>query len=102
MPPIVCLHECIVLNCTNLLTVINLSIPGKMIRDNKVLTKLELKLCGLGPEGISEICDAIRMNTVLTSLDLSANTFNSQSITSLGKMFITSSGHGYMVCLSDN
>ena len=79
-----------------------------MIIDNRVLTSLGLARCGLCPEGISEICDAIRMNTVLTSLDLSFNTFNGQSITSLGKMFIISSGHGYTVdtgsgfCVSGN
>ena len=68
-----------------------------MIQDNRVLTSLGLAWLRLGTEGISKVCDAIRMNTVLTSLDLSFNTFDDQSITSLGKMFITSSGHGYTV-----
>ena len=68
-----------------------------MIQDNKVLTSLDLQYCELGPEDISCICDAVRMNTVLASLNLSQNTFNGQSIASLGKMFITSSCHGYMV-----
>ena len=56
-----------------------------MIQDNKVLTSLALGSCGLSPEGISEICDVIRINTVLRSLNLSGNTFEGQSITSLGK-----------------
>ena len=68
-----------------------------MIQDNRVLTKLALQSCDIGEEGISKVCDAIRMNTVLRSLNLSQNTFNGQSITSLGKMFITSSCHGYTV-----
>ena len=68
-----------------------------MIQDNRVLTSLELVECGLGPKEINEVCDAIIQNPVLTSLDLSKNTFDDQSITSLGKMFITSSGHGYTV-----
>ena len=68
-----------------------------MLRQSKVLTKLKLKSCGLGPEGICEVCDAIRMNTMLTSIDLSENKFEGQSIISLGKMFITCSFHGYNV-----
>ena len=66
-----------------------------MIQDNRVLTSLGLVRCGLGPKDISAVLDARKKNTVLTSLDLSGNTFKGQSITSPGKMFITSSGHGY-------
>ena len=68
-----------------------------MIQDNKFLTSLVLVSCGLGPEDISEVCDAIRMNTVLTSIDLLGNTFEGQSIISLHEMFITSSDHGHNV-----
>ena len=71
-----------------------------MLQHNKVLTTLALGLCGLGPEGINEVCDAIRMNTVLTSIDLSYNKFKGHSIATLGKMFLTSSGHGYTVDIS--
>ena len=65
-----------------------------MIQENKVLTSLELDACRLSPESISEVCDAIRMNSVLTSLNLSYSTFEGQSINSLGKNFITSGGYG--------
>ena len=53
-----------------------------MIRENKVLTSLDLGGCQLSPEGTSDICSAIRMNTVLRSLSLS---WNKLSVTSLGK-----------------
>ena len=62
-----------------------------MIQDNPVLTSLGLMGCGLRPEEISKLCGAIIKNPVLTSLDLSVNMFRGQSITSLRKMFITSS-----------
>ena len=70
-----------------------------MIRQNKVLTSLRLVKCGLSPEAVNDVCDAIRINTVLTSLDLSWNMFDDQSTASLGKVFITSCCHGYTVCL---
>ena len=56
-----------------------------MLRENKVLTSLRLVSCRLGPEGVSEVCNAVGMNTTLTSLDLSENKFDDQSIASLGK-----------------
>ena len=58
---------------------------GTMLRKNKVLTSLELKGCGLGPVGLRVVLSAIGMNTTLTSLDLSGNKFDNQSIASLGK-----------------
>ena len=58
---------------------------GTMLRENKVLKSLGLLSCGLGPHGVSEVCNAVGMNTTLTSLDLSGNTFDDQSIASLGK-----------------
>ena len=56
-----------------------------MLRENKVLTSLGLRDCGLGLHGVSEVCNAVGMNTTLTSLDLSDNKFDDQSIASLGK-----------------
>ena len=61
---------------------------GTMLRENKVLTSLGLRDCGLGPHGVSEVFRADGMNTTLTSLDLSENTFDDQSIASLGKQLI--------------
>ena len=59
-----------------------------MLKENKVLTSLRLWGCGLGPHGVSEVLSAVGMNTTLTSLDLSENKFNDQSIASLGKLLI--------------
>ena len=58
---------------------------GMMLRENKVLTSLELRDLGLGPHGVSEVCNAVGMSTTLTSLDLSENKFDDQSIASLGE-----------------
>ena len=58
---------------------------GTMLRENKVLTSLGLRDCGLDPHGVSEVCNAVGMNTTLTSLDLSENKFDDQSIACLGK-----------------
>ena len=56
-----------------------------MLKENKVLTSLGLWGCGLGPHGVSEVLSAVKMNTTLTSLNLSRNNFDDQSIASLGK-----------------
>ena len=56
-----------------------------MLRENKVLTILGLQFCELDPKGLCEVFSAVEMNTTLTSLDLSENTIDDQSITSLGK-----------------
>eukprot|EP00731_Ephydatia_muelleri_P002875 Em0001g2875a len=58
----------------------------KMLRGNKVLTSLQLRRCGIEPEGFSELCSALEVNTTLTELDLSENTFDDHSLASLGKM----------------
>ena len=60
---------------------------GTMLRENKVLTSLELFNCGLGPEGLCAVLRAVGMNTTLTSLNLSCNKFDDQSIACLGKFF---------------
>lgn len=57
-----------------------------MLRKDKVLTSLGLSGRGLGPKGICEVCSALGVNTTLTSLNLSDNTFDDQSIVSLGKL----------------
>ena len=58
---------------------------GTMLRKYKVLSSLVLDDCGLCSKGICEVCNAVGMNTTLTSLDLSWNKFDDQSIASLGK-----------------
>ena len=72
---------CMVLNCNHGF----LYYAGTMLRENKVLTSLELRDCGLGPHGVSEVLNAVGTIPTLTSLDLSGNTFDDQSITYLGK-----------------
>ena len=56
---------------------------------NKVLTSLKLQLPDdILPEGLSELCSALEVNTTLTKLDLSDNVFDDPSLTSLGKLLI--------------
>lgn len=57
-----------------------------MLRDNKVLTSLILRNCKLLPEGLSEVCSALTINTALTLLDLFGNMFDDESIAVLGKL----------------
>ena len=59
-----------------------------MLRGNKVLTSLQLGRCGIGPEGLSELCSALEVNTTLTELGLSENRFDDHSVASLGKLLI--------------
>ena len=59
-----------------------------MLKENKVLTSLRLLKCGLGPGDLCVVLSAVGMNTTLTSLDLSWNKFDDQSIASLGKLLI--------------
>ena len=59
-----------------------------MLRGNKVLTSLKLQKCDIGPEGLSELCSALEVNTTLTELDLSLNMFHDHSLASLGKLSI--------------
>ena len=59
-----------------------------MLRGNKVLRSLQLGVCRIGPEGLSELCNALEVNTTLTELDLLGNTFDGHSLASLGKLLI--------------
>ena len=59
-----------------------------MLRGNKVLTSFQLSNCDIGPEGLSELCSALEVNTTLTELNLSLNTFDDHSLASLGKLLI--------------
>ena len=59
-----------------------------MLRGNKVLTSLQLRYCCIRPESLSELCSALEVNTTLTELDLSHNTFDDHSLASLGKFLI--------------
>ena len=59
-----------------------------MLRGNKVLTSLHLGGCGIEPEGLSELCSALEVNTTLTELVVSGNTFDDHSLAILGKLLI--------------
>ena len=59
-----------------------------MLREKKVLTSLQLRRCGIGPEGLSELCSALEVNTTLTELNLTRNTLDDHSLASLGKFLI--------------
>ena len=59
-----------------------------MLRGNKVRSSIQLEQCGIGPEGLSELCSALEVNTTLTKLYLSFNTFDDRSLASLGKLLI--------------
>ena len=59
-----------------------------MLRGNKVLSSLKLKDCFIAPEGLSELCSALEVNTTLTELDLSDNMFDDLNLASLGKLLI--------------
>ena len=80
----------------NFIAILYYIIPVRMLTENKVLSSLRLGDCGLGPESLIEVCDLIRMNTTLTSLDLSGNRFDEQSIPSLGTVVVI---NGFMVLL---
>ena len=67
---------------------INIDCTGTMLEENGILTSLDLGCCGLGPVGLCEVCNALKVNTTLTSLDLSMNMFDDKSIASLGKLLM--------------
>ena len=56
-----------------------------MLKENKVLTLLRLDSCELGSKDLCEVCEAVAVNTKLTSLDLSKNKFDDESVAHLGK-----------------
>ena len=80
----------------NFIAILYYLIPVRMLTENKVLTSLGLEGCGLGPNGLIAVCDVIRMNTTLTSLDISHYRFDEQSIPSLGMVVVI---NGFMVLL---
>ena len=62
---------------------------AKALRESKMLTSFGLRECGLGLEGLSEVCSSAEIGmSSLTSLDLSKNKFDKQSIASLGELLV--------------
>ena len=76
--------KCVYIEFDNL----NCYCTGRTLRGNKVLTSLQLQYCGIRPEGLSELCSALEVNTTLTELHLSHNRFDDHSLASLGKLLI--------------
>ena len=59
-----------------------------MLRGNKVLASLQLHACCIAPAGLSQLCSALEVNTTLTELGLSENTFDDHSLASICKLLI--------------
>lgn len=58
---------------------------GQVLKENKVLSSLELQHCELDQDHLCKVCNSVEANTTLTSLSLSGNKFNDHSVASLGK-----------------
>ena len=58
---------------------------GIMLKENNSLKKLYLWECGLQPEGLEQVIKGVQVNTKLEVLDLSYNTIDNKSASSLGK-----------------
>ena len=67
----------------------SLAVPlytGIMLKENiNSLKKLDLRECGLQPEGLEQVIKGVQVNTTLESLWLSENTIDNKSASSLGK-----------------
>ena len=56
-----------------------------MLKENNTLKKLNLRKCGLQPEGLKEVIKCVQINTKLETMSLSWNTIDNKSVSSLGK-----------------
>ena len=56
-----------------------------MLKENNTLKKLDLRVCGLQPEGLEEVIKGVQVNTMLETLDLSRNTIDNKIASCLGK-----------------
>ena len=56
-----------------------------MLKENNSLKKLDLRKCGLQPEGLEQVIKGVQVNTKLGKLMLSNNTIDKKSASSLGK-----------------
>ena len=79
-------HACV--DIMKLQVAFHLFLSGKLLRENRILTSLGLRVCIFGIGILNEVCSALRVNTTLTSLDLSLGNFDDQSIASLGMLLI--------------
>ena len=90
------------LQCTNFLLmhtvcyVMSVCVPlhtGMMLKENNTLKKLDLRECGLQPEGLEEVIKGVQVNTKLETLDLSYNTIEAKRASCLGKNTSTMTFH---------
>ena len=58
---------------------------GIMLKENNSLKELHLYECGLQPEGLEQVIKGVQVNTKLEVLELSGNTIDNQSASSLSK-----------------
>ena len=56
-----------------------------MLKENNTLKKLDLRVCGLQPEGLDEVIKGVQVNTKLETLVLSRNTIDNKGASCLGK-----------------
>ena len=77
-----------------------MSATASALRENKGLTELILHCCGIDAEGISQLVQALRVNTTMRVLDLSYNTIDSESAEHLGKL--SGGVWGYGLVTSDS
>ena len=56
-----------------------------MLKGNITLKELELRRCGLEPEGLEEVMIGVEVNTKLEALDLSINIIDNKGASCLGK-----------------
>ena len=56
-----------------------------MLKGNTILKELDLRKCGLEPEGLEEVMKGVEVNTKLETLDLSENIIDNKRASCLGK-----------------
>ena len=79
---------------TSIMTVVLCPATASALRENTVLTELRLVDCDIDAEEISQLAQALHVNTTLRVLDLSHNTINSESAEHLGKLSCGVWGYG--------
>ena len=82
---------------TSIMTVGLCPATASALRENTQsgLTELRLWGCHIDPEGISDLVQALHVNTTLRVLDLSYNTIDSKSAAHLGKLSGGVWGYGF-------
>ena len=58
---------------------------GMMLKENNTLKELDLRECGLQPEGLEEVIKGVQVNTKLETLNLGQNIIDAKRASCLGK-----------------